>query len=173
MNTMVTVQGWLGNDPVVRTAAGVPVANFRVASTPRVRRASGEWVDGRTQWYGVSAWRALAEHCGRSLKRGDPVLLHGRLEQRSYVNKSNLEVVVMEIEALSVGHDLSRGISLFSKAAPAPRREPERAAEPEPARTAATPWGVPGATSTAAPAEVEPEPEDEPEPEPEVRVDAA
>lgn len=163
MNTMVTVQGWLGNHPVLRSAGGVPVANFRVASTPRLRRASGEWVDGRTQWYGVSAWRALAEHCNRSLRRGDPVILHGRLEQRSYVNKSDIEVVVMEIEAVSIGHDLSRGVSVFSKTTGNAIRGDEAAREAEraPAASTSDPWDVPGGTGPQeAPEDGEPETEE-------------
>lgn len=155
-DTMVTVQGWLGNDPQVRSAAGVPVANFRVACTPRrLRRDSGEWVDGPTQWYGVSAWRGLADHCGRSLRRGDPVILHGRLSQRSYVNKHDIEVIALEIEAVTIGHDLSRGVSVFSKTTRGARteargQEQQQAAPPE--------WAVPGASEPVMPTEPVPQP---------------
>ena len=34
-DTMVTVQGWIAADPVVREVAGSTVANFRVGCTPR------------------------------------------------------------------------------------------------------------------------------------------
>ncbi|WP_408898679.1 single-stranded DNA-binding protein [Nocardioides sp. R1-1] len=116
--TMVTVQGWIGTTPTLREVGGVPVLNFRLGCTPRhFHRASGAWVDGQTQWYGVSAWRRLATHGGPSLRQGDPVLVHGRLEHRTYVNKSGVEVVALEIEAVTIGHDLTRGVATFVKAA--------------------------------------------------------
>jgi len=114
--TMVTLQGNVGGDVALRQAGDQVVANFRIACTPRrFQRKSDEWVDGETQWYSVSAWRQLGEHCGRSLRRGDAVVVQGRLSQRSYVNKNNVEVTALEVEALLVGHDLSKGVSLFTR----------------------------------------------------------
>ncbi len=146
-DTMVTVHGWLGNEPQLRQAGGTTVANFRLGSTPRrFHRGRQEWVNGPTQWYGVSAWRMLGEHCKRSLHVGDPVIVHGRLNQRSY-DRDGVEVTVLEIDAVSVGHDLTRGISSFSKtvgAAGAPRRD-DRSETPTDAGVVPDPW-----TSSAA-----------------------
>lgn len=114
--TMVTIQGWVANDPVLRMVGGASVLNFRVGATPRrFSKKTEEWVDGQTQWYGVSAWRHLAENGERSLEKGDPVFVHGRLNHRSYVNSQGLEVVALEIEALTLGHDLTRGSTRFRK----------------------------------------------------------
>jgi single-strand DNA-binding protein len=114
--TMVTLQGNVGGDVALRQAGEQVVANFRIACTPRrFQRKSGEWVDGETQWYTVNAWRHLGEHCSRSLRRGDPVVVQGRLTQRSYINKNNVEVTALEVEALLVGHDLSKGVSVFTR----------------------------------------------------------
>ena len=63
----------------------------------------------------MTAWRALADNCASSLRRGDPVVVHGRLETRTYVNANNVEVLSFEIDALHVGHDLSRGTSAFTR----------------------------------------------------------
>lgn len=160
-DTIVTVQGWLGSDPVLREAAGVPVANFRVACTPRrFQRSSGQWVDGPTQWYGVSAWRQLADHCSRSLKRGDPVVLQGRLNQRTYVNKSDIEVTVLEIDLITIGHDLSRGVSLFQKA---PNRVEQRQGTGASVESTPPPWETRERTTTEdtiAPPSPESEPGD-------------
>ncbi|MCL2541095.1 MAG: single-stranded DNA-binding protein [Nocardioidaceae bacterium] len=142
-DTMVTVQGWIAADPVIRSVGGFPVANFRVGCTPRrFHRGRQEWVDGPTAWYSVSAWRVLAANCERSLKKGDPVIVHGRLQQRSYVNAGGVEVVALEIEAVTVGHDLTRGFDSFLRSParepagvvstpPEPRREPDAVAETE------------------------------------------
>jgi single-strand DNA-binding protein len=115
--TMVTLQGHVGGDVELRTAGETCVANIRVACTPRrYQRRTEEWVDGPTQWYTVNAWRALGEHCASSLRRGDPVVVHGRLNARTYVNRHNVEVTAFEVEAVAVGHDLSRGVSRFTRA---------------------------------------------------------
>jgi len=122
--TLITLTGWLGNDVQLRQAGEVPVASFRVATTPRrFQRKSGEWMDGETQWYTVNAWRNLGEHCSRSLRRGDPVVVQGRLSQRRYVNKDNVEVTALEVDAVLVGHDLSKGVSVFTRR---PSQQPPR-----------------------------------------------
>jgi single-strand DNA-binding protein len=150
--TFVTLSGWLGGDVTLRQAGGVPVAHFRVASTPRrYQRKTDSWEDGDTQWYSVNAWRALAQNCDDSLRRGDPVVVHGKLSAHVWTNKSGLEVTTFEVEAAFVGHDLNRGTSEFRRrkltAAPEPAQDlgPER---PEPEQVVARePEGV---TETAA-----------------------
>ena len=115
--SMVTFQGWLGGDVRLQPAGGAVVARFRVASTPRrLNRSTGEWHDGPTQWYSVSAWRGLGDHCAASLRRGDPVVVHGRLTQSSWVNQEGVEVTSLEVDASFVGHDLNRGTSDFTRA---------------------------------------------------------
>ena len=129
--SMITLQGYVGAEPVLRTAAGHPVANFRVAVTPRrLDRSTGEWTDTTTQWYSVSAWRQLGENVARSLRKGDAVVVHGRLLARSYVNKDRLEVNTFEIEAAVVGHDLNRGVTTLAKTPPL-----HRVAEPTQGRS--------------------------------------
>ena len=134
-DSTITVRGWLGADVQLRAAAGVPVASFRLACTPRrFNRRTETWSDGLTQWYTVSAWRGLADNCATSLRRGDPVVVHGRLESRTYVNANGVEVLSLEIDALHVGHDLSRGTTVFTRA---PRSESETPAPETPAPEAA------------------------------------
>jgi single-strand DNA-binding protein len=114
--TFVTLTGWLGGDVQLREAAGVPVASFRVASTPRrYQRKTDTWENGATQWYSVNAWRELATNCEQSLRRGDPVVVHGKLTIRVWINKSGVEVTTFEVEAAFVGHDLNRGTSAFQR----------------------------------------------------------
>ncbi len=128
--TTVTLQGWLGGNVATRMAGDTLVANFRVASTPRrYQRKSESWVDGATQWYSVSAWRALAENCQQSLRRGDPVVVHGRLTVNTWTNQQGVEVSSLEIEAIHVGHDLTRGTSAFTRT---PRPTAVEPTQPEP-----------------------------------------
>ena len=119
--SQITVQGWLGADVRTRQAGDAIVASFRLACTPRrLNRATGEWGDAATQWFTVNAWRALGEHCAASLRRGDPVVVHGRLNVSTWVSSAGVEMTSYEIDAASVGHDLNRGTTHFTKV-PAPR----------------------------------------------------
>jgi single-strand DNA-binding protein len=114
--TLITLAGWLGNDVQMRQAGESTVAHFRVATTPRrFQRKTGTWVDGDTQWYTVSAWRALADNCAQSLRRGDPVVVHGRLRVETWTSTSGAEMTSFEIDATFVGHDLSLGTSQFTR----------------------------------------------------------
>lgn len=128
--TLVTLQGWLGTDVTLRQAGESPMASFRVACTPRrYQKKTDKWVDGDTQWFSVVAWRTLAEHCDRSLRRGDPVVVHGRLNAQVWSNSAGMEVTSYDVEAVVVGHDLNRGTSTFAR----PPRPLGEGAEPAPA----------------------------------------
>lgn len=131
--SMVTFQGWLGGDVRTRSAGGATVAFFRVGSTPRrFNRSSQTWVNGTTQWYTVNAWRALGEHCAASLRRGDPVVVHGRLSHSTWVNSQGVEVTSLEVDATFVGHDLNRGRSEFTKTERQVEQGAQESASPEP-----------------------------------------
>lgn len=82
MSDIVTIRGFAATRPELRALpSGVPVASFRVASTPRwFDAASGTWQQGRTNWYTVTAFRRLAKNIAASIDKGHPVLLTGRLQ---------------------------------------------------------------------------------------------
>ena len=110
MDTYVTVQGNLTADPVGRTTAnGATVVNLRVASnTRRFDRESGEFKDGDPMYIGVTCWRALASNVLASLRKGDSVVVLGRLLMRSYDAKEGGRRTIYEIDAISIGPDLCR-----------------------------------------------------------------
>jgi single-strand DNA-binding protein len=127
---LVTFQGWVGNDVVFRLTDKGPVANFRVGSTPRIRRKDGGWIDGQTSWFSVSCWRGLAEHVRDSVRKGEPVLVHGRLRTDVWEREDGHTSVSYVVEATYVGHDLSRGTAVFTKAPRPERVETEEDADP-------------------------------------------
>jgi single-strand DNA-binding protein len=142
--TYVTLRGWLGADVRHRLAGDTPVAEFRLGVTPRwFDSKRSDWVDGTTQWYTVKAWRQLADNCRDSLRRADPVVVHGRLSQSTWV-KDGVERTSLEVTAVSVGHDLSLGTSQFRRVLP--RRE-ERV---DPATHEAVPAGTAESSEAAA-----------------------
>jgi single-strand DNA-binding protein len=116
MSEHITVRGFVATDPAVRTAqAGFPVGNFRLAATDRrFDRERGEWVDGSTNWFTVNMFRNLALNAGTSLQKGQPVLVTGRLKVRPW-ETSERSGTAVEIEAETIGHDLSLGTASFAR----------------------------------------------------------
>lgn len=119
-DTQITFCGWVGSEvTVAEVAPGLPVATFRVGSTPR-RYRSGQWENGPTSWFTVKAWRRLAEHVQASIHSGDPVVVQGRLVADVWKREDGTTSTKYVVVAQSVGHDLNLGTSVFSRSA---RRE--------------------------------------------------
>ena len=119
----VTFQGWVGAEVVHRETPQGNVANFRVGSTPRIRRRNGDWVDGPTSWFSVSCWRSLADNVRDSVHKGEPVLVHGRLRADVWEREDGQSSTTYVVDAVYVGHDLSRGTAAFVKSSPPERVE--------------------------------------------------
>ncbi len=103
-----TITGNLTADPELRyTPTGVAVANFSVASTPRsYDRASGEWRDGEPFYLRCTIWRQAAENLAESLRRGDRVIVTGRLKQRAFETREGDKRTVVELDAYDIGASL-------------------------------------------------------------------
>lgn len=106
--TTLTIIGNLTSDPELRfTNSGSPVANFTVASTPRMfDRESGEWKDGDALFIRCTIWRQPAENVAESLSKGMRVVVQGRLRQRSYDTKEGDKRMVVELEVDEIGPSL-------------------------------------------------------------------
>ncbi|MDG4799081.1 single-stranded DNA-binding protein [Micromonospora sp. WMMD980] len=101
------------------TQSGTLVANFKVASTARrLDRDSGRWVDGNSLRVRVNCWRRLAEGVAASVALGDPVIVAGRLYTRDWTDEAGNHRTLYELEAVAVGHDLSRGRARFLRNQP-------------------------------------------------------
>ncbi|MEU8072629.1 single-stranded DNA-binding protein [Micromonospora sp. NPDC049151] len=120
-DTYVTIVGNVLTAPEWRrtTQSGTLVANFKVASTARrLDRDSGRWVDGNSLRVRVNCWRRLAEGVAASVAVGDPVIVAGRLYTRDWTDESGTHRTLYELEAVAVGHDLSRGRARFLRNQP-------------------------------------------------------
>lgn len=116
--TVITLIGNLVDDVELRwTPAGVAVAKFRVASTPRTfDRQSNEWKDGESLFLTCSVWRQAAEHVAESLARGMRVIVQGRLKQRSYEDREGVKRTVYELDVDEVGPSLRNATAKVTKA---------------------------------------------------------
>jgi single-strand DNA-binding protein len=115
-DTYITIVGNVVDEPRPRTTgAGIPVTSFRIASTSRrFNRETGAWEDNERLFVTVTSWRAMAQNVAASLHKGQPVLVTGRLYSREYT-KDEVTRMSYELDAVAVGHDLSRGTSEFTK----------------------------------------------------------
>ncbi|WP_305093133.1 single-stranded DNA-binding protein [Prescottella sp. R16] len=116
-DTVITVIGNLTADPELRfTPAGAAVANFTVASTPRVfDRQSNEWKDGEALFLRCNIWREAAENVAESLTRGSRVIVSGRLKQRSYETREGEKRTVVELEVDEIGPSLRYATAKINK----------------------------------------------------------
>jgi single-strand DNA-binding protein len=93
----VMLIGNLGKDPEVRyTPSGKAVASFSVATSEKIKNASGEWEE-RTEWHNVVLWGRLAEIAGEYLGKGKTVYIEGRLQTRKWQDKEGRDRYTTEI----------------------------------------------------------------------------
>ncbi|WP_436528609.1 single-stranded DNA-binding protein [Actinoplanes sp. HUAS TT8] len=147
--TVITVVGNLAADPELRfTPSGAAVANFRIASTPRLLdRQSGEWRDGDPLFLACSIWRDAAEHVAESLSRGTRVIVQGRLKQRSYETKEGEKRTVVELEVDEIGPSLRYATATIQKAT---RTGGTTGAKPGNPSADADPWATAGASAATS-----------------------
>lgn len=107
-DTHITVVGNVVNDPELRfTPAGLAVANFRVAQTPRkFNSQTNEYEDGEALFLTCNVWRRMAENVAETINKGMRIIVTGRLRQRSYQTKEGEQRTVYEIEVDEVGPSL-------------------------------------------------------------------
>jgi single-strand DNA-binding protein len=117
-DTTITVVGNLTADPELRfTPSGAAVANFTVASTPRIYdRQSGEWKDGEALFLRCNIWREAAENVAESLTRGSRVIVTGRLKQRTFETREGEKRTVVEVEVDEIGPSLKYATAKVNKA---------------------------------------------------------
>lgn len=153
MSDILTLTGIVATTPRhLVTGEGLPITSFRLASTQRrFDRSKEQWIDGETNWYTITTFRALAINASTSIEKGQRVLVAGKLRIRDWENGEKSGTTV-DIEADSVGHDLAWGSTVFTRTvvttsvvAPTPEEAP---ADPETAIDDVTPAVSPELTPT-------------------------
>ena len=139
-DAQVHLAGFVATDPRFKKVAGdTSSVRLRVAYTARRRdKETGEWSDGPTSFVTIQCWRTLADNVSMSVHKGEPVLIMGRLQIRRFEDSDGAPRTAVEVEASSVGHDLTRGVARFSRSR-------------WPSTTAALPDGAPGSDEGAMP----------------------
>ena len=127
MTDIITVTGLVATTPrYIVTSEGHSIASFRLASNQRrFDRDQGAWVDGDTNWYTITAYRALATNVAKSLEKGQRVVVVGSVRIRDW-EAGEKSGTTIEIDAESLGHDLQYGTATFSRAVVTAARDASR-----------------------------------------------
>jgi single-strand DNA-binding protein len=115
--TYVTVLGWVGSEPDFKQIGGQSArVTFRLGSTPRqYNRKLDTYVDKPTTWFSVECWRHLAQNAFESVHIGQPILVTGQLRTHEWTDDAGERRSRVVLEAFSLGHDLTRGTTTFTK----------------------------------------------------------
>ena len=113
----VTLAGYVATEPHYKTVNDeIPHVSLRVAWTSRFRdRETGEWRDGKTSFANVNCWRKLANNVVSSLRKGQAIVVMGRLQVREFDDREGRRRTAVDIEADAIGHDLYRGVAHFQR----------------------------------------------------------
>lgn len=110
MVNKVILVGNLGADPELKyTGSGMAIGTLNVATTSFRKDADGNKAE-ETEWHRVVTFSAVAENCGKFLKKGSKVYVEGKLKTRKWQDqngndKYTTEVLADEVKFLSGKND--------------------------------------------------------------------
>jgi len=112
-----TLMGNVTADPTeVGQKDGNPGVKVRIAVTGRYyNTASQDFSDRKTEFITVFAHRRLGQNVLRSVRRGQPLIVTGRLHTSEWTDKEGNARSSLNLQAEAVGHDLTYGTSTFIK----------------------------------------------------------
>ena len=127
MNRVVLI-GHVGADPEVRYYdADQATARFRLATTERgYTLQNGTQVPERTEWHNILVWRTLAKKVEQYVRKGDRVIVVGKIRYSYYDNNRGQRQYVTEIVADSL--EVLKSLSL-AKEPPAEETSQQGTAE--------------------------------------------
>jgi len=95
----LTLLGNLARDPEIKyTNEGLAIADLRVAVNRRWKDKEGNDMEN-VEFFNITAWNKLAENCASDLKKGDRVMVSGRLNHRSFDTKDGKKINIMNVIA--------------------------------------------------------------------------
>lgn len=121
MSESITIRGFVATEITSSTTpGGVATASFRLGSTGRrFDKESKTWGDGHTNWFTVQGYRNLAGTLGCSIRKGQPVIVIGKLKIHTWEKEGRVYHSTI-IDAEAVGHDLTFGSANFIRTASRP-----------------------------------------------------
>ncbi len=111
----VILVGNAGRDPEVRyLPSGNSVANFTLATSDNRSNKDGQREE-RTEWHRIVAFGELSDLCAKSVSKGKPVYVEGRLQTRQWDDKegnkrTTTEIVASQVQVLGDGGDVNKAV---------------------------------------------------------------
>ena len=105
MSNTITLTGRLASDPELRfSASGTAMCNISVPDQKRVKnKDTGVWEDASaTTWFRVTVFKEAAEALAESARKGDTVVVTGRLITREWTNKDGEVKSSLEVDFATV-----------------------------------------------------------------------
>ncbi len=96
LRNRVQLIGRLGNDPEVKTFDNGQMVRISLATSEKYRNKRGEEIED-TQWHNVIAWGKTAEIAEKYLKKGQEVVITGKLETRQFEDKDGVRRYVTQV----------------------------------------------------------------------------
>jgi len=97
LRNRVQLIGNLGQDPEIKTLdSGKKVAKFTLATNDAYKNSDGQKIE-ETMWHNIVAWNGLADRASNYLKKGNEVVVNGRLVYRTYDDKNGVTKYITEI----------------------------------------------------------------------------
>jgi single-strand DNA-binding protein len=101
---LAVLEGRLVSDPEIRqTQNGTTLCTFSIACNYSYYKE--DELQEEVYFLDVTAWTKLAEHCGEYLKKGNRVLVNGRIRQRKWQDEegathSRISIVANQVQFL-------------------------------------------------------------------------
>ena len=94
--------GNLGRDPELRSLpSGTSVCNFNLAINDPLSERSGASRQSPI-WFRVAVYGQRAKRCAKSLKKGSPVYVAGKLKPREWTDEQGRPRYTLEVKAIDV-----------------------------------------------------------------------
>lgn len=95
-----TIVGRIGQDPELKyTASGTAVLTMSVATNEKFKATGHEEYTETTEWHRVVLWRKLAEVIAEYAKKGNRVMVVGKIKTRNWENQNGDKQYTTEIIA--------------------------------------------------------------------------
>jgi single-strand DNA-binding protein len=92
LKNSVQLIGRLGKDPEVKEFGTNKKASFSIATTDSYKNQKGEKVED-TQWHNIIIWGKLATVAEKYLKKGQEVVVEGKLVHRAYESEGEKKYI--------------------------------------------------------------------------------
>jgi len=111
----VTIVGRAGTNPTVSASPKGDRVTFRVISTERrFDETRQDWVDGDEFGVSVVCWRGLASSVLTTVRKGDPIVVIGRISTRKYEKNGGVEYFT-DVKGDFVGLDVAKLANRFTR----------------------------------------------------------